>query len=80
MTQMKRYTIFLDWKTQYCEMIILLKTIYRFHAIPMAFFFQKNRTNSQNLNEDTKDPKSQDNIEEEKQSQKEQSPRLRMIL
>ena len=39
---MEKYTIFLDWKNQYCENDYTTKAIYRFDAIPiklpMAFF------------------------------------------
>jgi len=38
----ERYTMFLDWKIQYCQMTDLPKAIHRFDAIlikfPKAFF------------------------------------------
>ena len=33
--QMEIHSMFLDWKNQYCEMIILPEAIYRFNAIPI---------------------------------------------
>ena len=33
--QMERYTMFLDWKNQYCKMTVLPKAIFRFSAIPI---------------------------------------------
>ena len=39
---MERYTMFLDWKNQYCHITILPRAIYRFsvtpNKLPMAFF------------------------------------------
>ena len=32
---MERYTIFLDWENQYCQITILPKAIYRFSAMPI---------------------------------------------
>ena len=32
---MERYTMFLDWENQYCQITILSKTIHRFNAIPI---------------------------------------------
>ena len=39
---MEKYTVILDWKSQYCKMTIPPKAIYRFNArltkLPMALF------------------------------------------
>ena len=32
---MEKYTVFMDWKNQYCQNGILHKAIYRFNAIPI---------------------------------------------
>ena len=32
---MEKYTVFIDWKNQYCKIVILPKAIYRFNAIPI---------------------------------------------
>ena len=32
---MEKYTVFMDWKNQYCKMAILPKAIYRFNTIPI---------------------------------------------
>ena len=44
---MERYTMFLDWKNQFLETIILSKVNYKFNAIttkiPWEFFTEQNQ-------------------------------------
>ena len=50
---MERYTVFLDWKHQYCEVTILSKAIYKLNAIPtklsVAFSTELEQKKSYNL-------------------------------
>ena len=39
-------TMFVDWKTQYSEMSILPKAIYRFSTIPISGICHRARTNN----------------------------------
>ena len=32
---MEKYTVFMDWKNQYCQDVYIPKAIYRFNAIPI---------------------------------------------
>ena len=66
---MKIFTIFLDWKNQYCNDYTTQNNL-QIPCNTYGIFSEKQNNNNnkrQILNEDAKDPKSQENIEEEKQ-------------
>ena len=64
-----RYTMFLGWKTQYCQNVYTTQDNLQIQAIhiklPMAFF-TKQEQKKLNLCGNTKDPNSQNNLEKEK--------------
>ena len=66
----------LDWKTQYCQMRVLLKKIYRHNAVfiklAMAFATELEQKKL-NCKETQKTPNSHSNLEKEKQSWRNQA-------
>ena len=74
---MERYTMFLDWKNQYCENDYITQGNYRFSAIhiklPMAFFTELEPKNFTICTETQKTPNSQSNLKKEKQSWRNQT-------
>ena len=84
MTQRERYTMFLDWKNQYHQMIVLPKAVYRFNAIsttlPMAFPHRIRTKSLKICLETQKTPTSQSNLEKEKVSWKNEAPWLQTVL
>ena len=76
-TKMERYTMFFDWKNQYCQNDYTTQgNLYRFNAMPiklsMAFFTELKQTNKQKklkiCMETQKTPKSQNNLQKQKWS------------
>ena len=79
--QMGRYTMFLDWKNQYCENAYTPQSNLQIQCNPYQItngIFHVTRT--QNLYENIKDPNSQSNLEKEKRSWRNQAPWLQTIL
>ena len=76
---MERYSVFLDWKNQYCQKIIQPKAIYRIQCNPYQItnaIFHRSRTKKFFLicMEIQKISNSQSNLEKEKQIWRNQSP------
>ena len=82
--QMKRYTIFLDWKSQYSENDLYLKqSINSMQSLLnyLQYFFHKTRTNNFIICMETqKTPKSQSNLEKEEWNYRNQPSWLQIKL
>ena len=63
---MEKYTIFLDWKNQYCEMTTLPQTSMIPIKLPMVFFHRNKTKDFAIFMETQKTLKSQSNLEKDK--------------
>ena len=81
---METYTMFLDWKNQYCEDDYTTQSNLQIQCNPYQItngIHHKIRKNNFTVCMETqKTPKSQSNLEKEKQSWRNQDPRLQTIL
>ena len=76
-------TMFLDWRNQYCENDSTTKAIYSFMQSLSNYKWHFSRTRPKIFTicmETQKTPNSQSNLEKEKQSWKNQAPRIQTIL
>ena len=81
---MERYTMFLDWKNQHCENDPTTQSNLQIQCHPYqttnGIFHITKTKNFTICMETQKSPKSQSNLEKEKQSWMNQAPRLQPIL
>ena len=81
---MERYTMFLDWKTQHCENDYTTQSSLQIQCNPYQTtngIFHRTRTKNFTICLETqKTLNSQNNLEKEKRSWKNQAPRLQTIL
>ena len=78
MTQTERYTMFLDWKNQYCQTDYTTQSNLQIQCNPYQTTYGIfHRTRTKNLKicmETQKTPNSQSNLEKEKHSWRNQAP------
>ena len=81
---MERYTMFLDWKNQYCENGYTTQSNLQIQCNPYQTttgIFHRTRTKIFTICMETqKTPNSQSNLEKEKRRWRNQAPRLQTIL
>ena len=81
---MERYTMFLDWKNQYCQNVCTtqsnLQIQCNLYRITNGIFYRTRTKNLKICMETQKTPNSQSNLEGKKRSWKTQAPWLQTIL
>ena len=78
---MVRYTVFLDWKKQYCQNDYTVQAIYRFDEIPIKLpmeFFTELEFKNLNLCETQKTSKSQTILRKKKRARGNRLPDIRL--